>query len=143
MPENTPPSHDPLSEILQIPDPQERLSWIVERGRRSLALPLEARVPAHRVPGCTSAVWLVDESTPQACRFRSDAEAPTLRGLAVLLCARASGRPPAEVAADADDPIVMLGLERFITPTRLHGLRRLQQHIRECARRHVAGQPDA
>lgn len=131
---------DPLDEIALLPDPQERLAWIVDHGRRSAALPLEARVPAHRVPGCTSAVWVLDASTPDACRFHGDAEAPTLRGFAVLLCARASGRPAVDVAADETDAIAVLGLERFITPTRLHGLRQLQNHLRACARR-ALGRP--
>ena len=130
---------DPIQEIALIPDPQERLAWVVERGRRSPALPLEARIPANRVPGCTSAVWVLDESRADVCLFRADAEAPTLRGLAVLICARASGRAAADVAADSTNVIAALGLERHITPTRLHGLQRLQQHIRDCARRRATG----
>lgn len=138
MPESPEKSTDPIAEITLIPDPQERLGWIAERGRRAPALPPEARVPAHRVPGCTSAVWLVDETSGGTCRFRGDAEAPILKGLTVLICARASGRPAAEVATDATDVVAALGLERYITPTRLNGLRQLQKHIRTCAARHAA-----
>jgi len=134
-------SVDPIAEIALIPDPQERLGWIAERGRRVPSLAPDARVPAHRVPGCTSAVWLVDESSSESCRFCGDAEAPILKGLTVLICARASGRAPADVAADATDVVVALGLERFITPTRLNGLRQLQHHIRACARRHATAPP--
>lgn len=137
MPESQ--SHaDPITEIARIPDPQERLVWITERGRRAPSLPHIARVPAHRVPGCTSAVWLLDESSTTVCRFLGDAEAPVLKGLTTLICQRASGRPPAEVAQDSTDAIAALGLERHLTPTRLHGLRQLQAHIRACAARHVA-----
>lgn len=128
---------DPIAEIARLPDPQERLAWIADRGRRAPVLSPDERVPATRVPGCTSAVWLVDDSDAITCRFRGDAEAPILRGLTVLICGRASGRSPAEVAADETDVIVALGLERYITPTRLNGLRQLQRHIRACARRHL------
>lgn len=131
---------DPLAEIALLPDAQERLGWIADRGRRAASLPPEARVPAHRVPGCTSAVWLLDETTGGICRFRGDAEAPILKGLTILVCARAAGRPVAAVAADTTDVVKVLGLERHITPTRLHGLRQLQRHIRACAARH-AGLP--
>ena len=128
---------DPITEIARLPDPQERLAWIADRGRRAPPLRPDERVPAHRVPGCTSAVWLVDDSDASTCRFRGDAEAPILRGLTVLICARASGRPPTEVATDTTDVIAALGLERYITPTRLNGLQQLQRHIRTCAQRHV------
>lgn len=137
MDEPIPARNDLIAETALIPDPQERLGWIAERGRRAPALPVELRTPVHRVPGCTSAVWLVDDSTPEVCHFRGDAEAPILRGLTLLICARASGRPPAEVADDESDVIALLGLERYITPTRINGLRQLQRHIRACARRHA------
>ena len=143
VPDPTKTPADPIAEIALIPDPQERLGWIAERGRRAPSLTPAARVPAHRVPGCTSAVWLVDESSTAVCQFSGDAEAPILKGLTVLICARASGRAPADVAADATDVGVALGLERFITPTRLNGLRQLQHHIRTCARKHAAPPPPA
>jgi len=137
VPDSSDTAADPLGEIARIADPQERLGWIADRGRRAPALPPETRVPAHRVPGCTSAVWLVDDTADGICRFRGDAEAPILKGLTVLICAHASGRPAAEVATDTADVIERLGLERYITPTRLHGLRQLQRHIRACAARHA------
>jgi cysteine desulfuration protein SufE len=133
------PWADPLEELAAIPDPQERLGWIVERGRRTAALPPEARTPAHRVPGCVSAVWILDECDSTACRFRGDAEAPILRGLTALVCSRAEGRRPVDVAADTIDIISALGLERHLTPTRVNGLRALQAHVRRLAALHAEG----
>jgi cysteine desulfuration protein SufE len=124
---------DPIEELAAIPDPQERLGWIVDRGRRAPVLPVDLRTAAHRVPGCVSAVWLVDESQAGTCRFRADAEAPILRGLAALICERANGRPAAEVAADETDLLAAIKLDRHLTPTRANGLRMLQAHLRRLA----------
>ncbi len=124
---------DPVQDLLIIPDPLERLAWITERGRRLAPLPEHERVEANRVPGCVSAVWLVDDSTPEACRFRVDAEAPVLRGLVALIAERVEGRPPAEVATAGHDLVRELRLERHLTPTRVNGLRALQDRVRACA----------
>ncbi len=137
---NTPPRPpDPLDDLQAIPDPQERLLWITERGRRAPPVAAAERTPAHRVPGCVSAVWLIDESTGARCRFRGDAEAPVLRGLVALVCQRAEDRPPAEVAADATDIVTSLQLDRHLTPSRVKGLRALQARVRDLASSHSPG----
>ena len=128
---------DPLDDLEIVPDPQERLLWITERGRRATTFTAAERLPAHRVPGCVSAVWLIDELSNTQCRFRGDAEAPVLRGLVALLCRRVSGRSVAEVATDATDIVSRLQLERHLTPTRVNGLRAFQAHLRRLAASHL------
>jgi cysteine desulfuration protein SufE len=137
------PAPDPLETLRAIPDAHERLMWITSFGQRAAALTGAERVPAHRVPGCVSAVWLVDDSTAAACRFRGDAEAPILRGLVAVVCARAGGQPPAQVAGETTDLVAALGLERHLSPTRTEGLRALQAHLRVLAARHVPPLPPA
>jgi cysteine desulfuration protein SufE len=131
------PLPDPLDDLRTLPDAAERLMWVVERGRRVPPLAIAERVETHRVPGCVSAVWIVDESCDGICRFRGDAEAPVLRGLVALICERVTGRSASIVAADATDVVVALELERHLTPTRTQGLRALQQHLRQRAAAHV------
>lgn len=128
---------DPLEDLAIIPDPQERLSWIVEKGKSLPVLDSANRVEAHRVPGCVSRVWLVDDSENQICQFRSDAEAPVLRGLISVILGRTNGRPAPEVATDTTDVINALEIERHLTPTRVNGLRSLQAHIRDLASRQL------
>lgn len=127
------PANDPLETLRGIPDAHERLMWLTDQGRRAPALSAEERVPANRVPGCVSPVWLIDVSSAGICRFRGDAEAPVLRGLVALVCARANGRRSAEVASDPVDVVTALGLERQLSPTRTQGLRALQAQVRACA----------
>jgi cysteine desulfuration protein SufE len=133
-----PPRRDPLDDLAALPDPQERLAWLTERGRKLAPLPASARTEAHRVPGCASRVWLVDETRAGVCHFCGDAEAPVLRGLVALVCARAEDRPASEVARDTTDVVTALQLERHLTPTRTHGLREFQNHLRRAACAHAA-----
>ena len=128
---------DPLEDLAALPDAEERLAWITDRARRTPPLKTEERCPAHRVPGCASAVWLVDESSGGRCQFRSDAESAILRGLVALACERANGRAAAEVAADDIDLLFVLHLERHLSPTRTNGLRSIQGHIRRRAAAHA------
>jgi cysteine desulfuration protein SufE len=132
-----PPPPDPLEALRAIGDAHERLTWLAERGRRAPMLDADERVPANRVPGCVSAVWLVDETRVGICRFRGDAEAPMLRGLVGLVCDRANGRAASDVAHDATDVVTALALERHLSPTRVQGLRALQSHVRVRAASHA------
>jgi len=112
--------------------------WITDRGGRLPTLAESERIEAHRVPGCVSTVWLIDESHDQRCAFRGDAEAPVLRGLVRLICERVNGRTCEDIARDETDVVAALDIERQLTPTRVHGLRSLQAFIRSRALLHVA-----
>ncbi len=134
------PVPDPLDALCAIPDAHERMMWLTEHGRHAPPLAPHERVPANRVPGCFSAVWLVDDSQADTCRFRGDAEASVLRGLVTLICERANGRRASDVAEDTTDLVAALELEHHLSPTRTQGLRALQAHVRAQAARR-AGTP--
>lgn len=117
-----------------IEDPVERFSAIVDRGRQTPPLPEEARTDAHLVPGCTSRVWLtgwLDRS--QACQFRVEADAPSVQGVAALLCELYSGATPAEVASVEPECLEALGIDRQLTPTRIRGLGQVRKRIADLA----------
>lgn len=58
-----------------------------------------------------------------------------VRGLALLVCEVYSDCEAAEIAAFECTLLEEAGLHRSVTPTRLHGLGRLQDSIRSFARR--------
>lgn len=130
-------NEDPAADLLALPDAQERLYWITERGRRLPEFSIAERSPQNRIPGCVSSVWMIDESSADACHFRGYAEASILRGLVALLCRRSEGRAPSLVAEDVTDLVSALQLERHLTPTRVNGVRALQKWIRDRARVHA------
>lgn len=114
--------HALLDELLHLPDPQERLAAVVDRTRRKPRLTSDERIPATRVPGCSSSVWLVSELRAGRCYFRSDADSPVVRGLVGLLADFFSDAQPAEITAHRTNPLDLLDLSRTLTPTRRHGL---------------------
>jgi cysteine desulfuration protein SufE len=127
-----------LVELLAVTDdPQEKIALLVDRAAGAPPLAPSERVPANRVPGCVSIVWLTGELRGGRCHFRGDAESPVVRALVILLCDVFSGLPPGAIARSNLDPLDTLGLARNLSPTRRHGLAALQNAIRAFAARHV------
>lgn len=126
-----------VEERTHVPDLQERLASVVDRARRVPKLPPEERIPAHRVPGCSSSVWLIGELRDGRCHFRFDADSPVVRGLVGLQVEFFNGATPAEIAGSSTDPLELLGLSRTLTPTRRHGLAAVRAAIHEFARSHL------
>lgn len=116
-----------------IPDPQERLSAVVDRARSRPSLPEAARTEANRVQGCISLAWVKGEVRDGCCYFQSDADSPLVRGLLALLCDFYSAAPLAEVVATEPVLIEEIGLAKNLTPTRLNGLRSVRAKIRDFA----------
>ena len=116
-----------------IPDPQERLTAVVDQARRRPPLPDSERTEANRVKGCVSQAWVVGEVRGGHCFFRSDADSPLVRGLLALLCDFYSDASSTEVAATEPALLEELGLARNLSPTRLNGLRSVRAKIREFA----------
>ena len=122
-----------IDEFALIDDPQERMALVVDRARRLPPFPEGERTESHRVRGCISQAWIVGEQRDGHCRFRCDADSPLVKGLLALLCEFFSDAPPAEVAANAADPLDALGLTRHLSPTRQNGLASARARIRELA----------
>jgi len=122
-----------LDEFLPYEDVQERLAAVVDRTRRIPRFPADTRTAEHRVPGCSSSVWVIGELVNGRCRFQSDADSPVVRGLVALLAEFYSGSTPGEILAIKIDPFEVLGLNRTLTHTRRHGLAAIAAFIRRFA----------
>jgi cysteine desulfuration protein SufE len=119
-----------------IEDPQERLAAVTARGRKWPAPRNDERVDSNLVPGCSSRVWLVGETTDGICRFRMDADSPLVKGLAALLCELYDGEAAAEIVATEPEVFESLGFSRTLSPTRLNGVAQIRAVIRNFAGRH-------
>jgi cysteine desulfuration protein SufE len=119
---------------------EDRYAHVIDMGRALEPLTDAERVPATRVLGCASQVWLVPEidgAGPGAVfTFRGDSDALIVKGLIAVLKALYSGLTVDEVAAvDAPVALARLGLDQHLSAPRSNGLRAMVPRIREFAAR--------
>ena len=126
-----------VDDLSMIEDPQERLTTILDRARRTPPLQAGERIDANRVRGCVSVVWLVGEVRADCCTFRGDAESPVVRGLVACVCDFFSSAPVTEIAASTLDPLDALGITRNLSPTRRNGLAAVRNAITTFAQAHM------
>lgn len=114
---------------------EDRYRFLIELGRDLTGLPEAAKIPANKVEGCTSQVWLtaaLDESG--RLRLQGDSDAHIVKGLVALLLLLYGGRRPEEVLAlDARAALERLDLEGHLSPSRANGLFSMVRRIRALA----------
>lgn len=124
-------------------DWEDRYRHVIELGKAMPALDPAFRVPATKVDGCASQVWIrpvVDGSGPEArFDFQGESDAMIVRGLIAVLHALYSGLPVREVVAvDAAAELARLGLNDHLSAQRSNGLRSMVERIRRIARETAA-----
>lgn len=121
-------------------DWEERYRHVIDIGKAMDPLEDAFRVPATKVDGCASQVWIVpriDGQGPDAVfSFRGDSDAMIVRGLIAVLHALYSGLTVAEVLkVDAGAELARLGLNDHLSAQRSNGLRAMVERIRILAAR--------
>ena len=125
-------------------DWEDRYRHVIELGKAMPPLDDSFKVPALKVQGCASQVWLTSTVEPNGrdgpvLRFRGDSDAHIVRGLIAILFALYSGRPARTIVeTDALAVFDQLGLREHLTPQRSNGLRSMVERIRAEARSALA-----
>ncbi len=119
-------------------DWEDRYRHVIDMGRAMDPLEDALRVPATKVDGCASQVWLVPriEGAGREARFhfRGDSDAMIVRGLIAILIALYDDLSVDEVlAVDAPAELARLGLNEHLSSQRSNGLRAMFQRIRDLA----------
>ena len=122
-----------IARFALIEDAHERLAAIVARGPRWPEVVADERTDGRRVAGCVSAVWLAGSVENGRCHFRVTAASALVKGLAALVAELYDGETPAAVVAWEPGLLAALGLDRQLSPTRLHGLAHNRRAIRAFA----------
>ena len=119
-------------------DWEDRYRHVIELGRAMPPLDAAFRVPAFKVDGCASQVWLRPTLEGQGASaqfdFQGESDAMIVRGLIAILHALYAGVSAADVAkVDAPAELGRLGLNDHLSAQRSNGVRAMVERIRQTA----------
>ena len=129
------PDFEDLVETFEfLDDWEDRYRHVIDMGRAMDPLEDALRVPATKVEGCASQVWLVPQITDGVFTFRGASDAMIVSGLIAVLQTLYNNQPVADVLAiDARAELGRLGLNDHLSAQRSNGLRAMVERIRETA----------
>ncbi len=119
-------------------DWEDRYRHVIEQGKAMSPLDDALKVPATKVHGCASQVWLHPVIENGIFRFDGDSDALIVRGLISVLRSLYNDIPVSEVPKiDASKELGRLGLNDHLSAQRSNGLRSMIERIREVAAENV------
>jgi cysteine desulfuration protein SufE len=133
------PAFEDIAEAFDfLEDWEERYRHVIELGRAMPAMDASLQVPATKVDGCASQVWIMPRIEDGHFDFQGDSDALIVRGLIAVLHALYSGLPLAQVRQiDAGAQLARLGLDEHLSAQRSNGLRAMIERIRLLAASHT------
>ncbi len=130
----TPAFEDIADTFAFLDDWEERYRHVIELGKAMPPMPEALKVPATKVDGCASQVWLHPAIAGGRFDFQGDSDALIVRGLIAVLHALYAGVPVAEVGRiDAHAELARLGLHEHLSSQRSNGVRAMVERIRKLA----------
>lgn len=119
-------------------DWEDRYRHVIDMGRAMDGLDPALQVPATKVDGCASQVWIMPEIDGQGpgarFDFKGESDAMIVRGLIAILHDLYSGLSVAEVGkVDAIAEMGRLGLNDHLSAQRSNGVRAMVERIRQVA----------
>ena len=118
---------------------EDRYRHVIELGKAMPALDDAFKVPALKVQGCASQVWLRPLLSDGVFDFQGESDAMIVRGLIAILHALYAGLILAQVlTVDAPAELARLGLDEHLSSQRSNGLRAMVERIRRVVAEQVA-----
>lgn len=126
------PAFEDIAETFDfLDDWEDRYRHVIELGKAMPAMDPALQVPATKVDGCASQVWIMPLIADGRFDFQGDSDALIVRGLVAILHALYSDVPVTQVAQiDAIAELRRLGLEEHLSAQRSNGLRAMVERIR-------------
>lgn len=119
-------------------DWEDRYRHVIDLGKAMSPLDDALKVPATKVDGCASQVWLHPRIENGVFDFDGESDAMIVRGLIAVLKALYGGLPVSGVAkTDAAAELARLGLNDHLSAQRSNGLRAMVDRIRQTAMAHA------
>ncbi|WP_170514413.1 SufE family protein [Ruegeria atlantica] len=130
----TPAFEEIVEDFEFLEDWEDRYRHVIDQGKAMEPLEDALKVPATKVHGCASQVWLHPIIENRVFRFDGDSDALIVRGLIAVLRSLYNGLPVSEVPkVDAGGELARLGLNDHLSAQRSNGLRAMIERIREVA----------
>ncbi|MDG2404539.1 MAG: SufE family protein [Paracoccaceae bacterium] len=121
---------DIVADFEFLEDWEDRYRYVIDQGKGLPAFDEALRVPATKVEGCASQVWLFPNIEAGVFSFMGDSDAMIVRGLIAVLQALYNGVPVDQVAyVDAVSEFTRLGLNDHLSAQRSNGLRAMVERI--------------
>ncbi|WP_170449882.1 SufE family protein [Ruegeria arenilitoris] len=131
----TPAFEEIVEDFEFLEDWEDRYRHVIEQGKAMEPLDDALKVPATKVHGCASQVWLHPVIEDGVFRFDGDSDALIVRGLIAVLRSLYNGLAVAEVEkVDAAAELARLGLNEHLSAQRSNGVRAMIDRIRDVAR---------
>lgn len=129
------PAFEDIAETFEfLDDWEDRYRHVIDLGKAMPPLDDSFKVPALKVDGCASQVWLRPMIAEGRFEFQGESDAMIVRGLIAVLHALYAGLPLAEVAkVDAHAEFGRLGLNEHLSSQRSNGVRAMVERIRKVA----------
>ncbi|MDR9394447.1 MAG: SufE family protein [Roseovarius sp.] len=125
---------DIVSDFEFLDDWEDRYRYVIEQGKSMTPLDDALKVPATKVDGCASQVWLHPTIKDGVFTFEGDSDAMIVRGLIAVLRALYNGTPVSEVPkVDAQAELARIGLNDHLSAQRSNGLRAMIERVRNVA----------
>ena len=126
----TPAFEEIVEDFEFLEDWEDRYRHVIEQGKAMEPLPDALKVPATKVDGCASQVWLHPQIENGVFRFDGESDAMIVKGLIAVLRKLYNGLPVAEVrTVDARAEMARLGLNDHLSAQRSNGLRAMIERI--------------
>ncbi|WP_372572896.1 SufE family protein [Ruegeria jejuensis] len=130
----SPAFEDIVEDFEFLDDWEDRYRHVIDQGKAMEPLNDALKVPATKVHGCASQVWLHPVIENGMFRFDGDSDALIVRGLIAVLRALYNDTPVGEVPKiDARAELERLGLNDHLSAQRSNGLRSMIERIRDVA----------
>ncbi len=112
-------------------DWEDRYRYVIEQGKAMDPLDEALKVPATKVEGCASQVWLHAVVEDGRFHFDGDSDAMIVKGLIALLRHLYNGLDTkAVLEVDARAEMARLGLNDHLSAQRSNGLRAMIERVR-------------
>jgi cysteine desulfuration protein SufE len=114
-------------------DPKQKYEQLLAYAKKLEPMPEEAKIPANKVQGCVSQVYITADLEDGKIHYRGDSDAQLVKGLVAILIEGLNGLTPNEILQVTPDFIEETGLKVSLTPSRANGFYNIFQLMKKKA----------